>query len=85
VGLKNKIIMEKRSRHYGDVQIWIEKVIDSCKTYEQTRSARRLIWNFEKQMDRNKVDSGIIYTIGGYLRDLISNKTQEIQGKYLEP
>ena len=76
--------MVNRSRHYGDVQNWIEKVIDSCETYEQTRSARRLIWNFEKQMVRNKVDSGILYTIGGYLRDLLSNKVKEIQGKYLE-
>lgn len=77
--------MEKRSTHYGDLQKWIEKIIDSCETYEQTRSARRLVWNFEKQMIRNKVDSNILYTIGGHLRDLISNKTQQIQGKYLEP
>ena len=76
--------MEKRSRHYGDVQKWIEKVIDSCETVEQTRSARVLVWNFEKQMIRNKVDSGILYTIGGYLRDAISSKVKEIQEKYLE-
>jgi hypothetical protein len=76
--------MEKRSTHYGDVQKWIEKVIDSCETYEQTRSARVLVWNFEKQMIRNKVDSGILYTIGHYLRDVISYKVQAIQGKYLE-
>ena len=76
--------MEKRSRHYGDVQKWIEKVIDSCETYQQTLSARRLVWNFESQMRRNKVDSGILYTIGDYLRDLISYKIQKIQGKNLE-
>ena len=76
--------MENRSKHYGDLQKWIEKIIDSCETYDQTRSARRLIWNFEKQMIRNKIDSSIIYTIGVYLRDLISNKFREIQGKYLE-
>ena len=76
--------MENRSTHYGDVQKWIEKVIDSCETYDQARSARSLIWNFEKQMVRNKVDSSILWTIGGHLRDLISYKIQEIQGKYLE-
>lgn len=76
--------MEKRSTHYGDLQKWIEKIIDSCETYDQTRSARRLVWNFEKQMIRNKVDSSIIYSIGGHLRDLISNKVHEIQEKYLE-
>jgi hypothetical protein len=76
--------MEKRSTHYGDVQKWIEKVIDSCETYDQTRSARCLIWNFEKQMVRNKVDSSILWTIGGHLRDLISYKMKAIQEKYLE-
>ena len=76
--------MENRSRHYGDVQKWIEKVIDSCETYEQTRSARVLVCNFEKQMVRNKVDSGFLYTIGHYLRDVISYKVQAIKGKYLE-
>ena len=76
--------MEKRSAHYGDVEKWIEKVIDSCETYEQTHSARVLVWNFEKQMKRNKVDSGILYTIGHHLRDVISYKVQAIQKKYLE-
>lgn len=76
--------MEKRSTHYGDLQNWVEKIIDSCETYEQTRSARRLVWYFEKQMIRNKVDSNILYTIGGHLRDLINNKTQQMQGKYLD-
>lgn len=76
--------MTNRSTHYGDIKIWIEKIIDSCETYDQTRSARRLVWNFEKQMVRNKVDSSILYTIGGHLRDLISYKIKEIQEKYLE-
>ena len=76
--------MEKRSTHYGDVQKWIEKVIDSCETRDQARSVKRLIWNFEKQMSRNKVDSGILYTIGGHLRNLVIYKIQAIQEKYLE-
>jgi hypothetical protein len=76
--------MAASSSHYGDVQKWVEKVIDSCQTYDHTRSTKFLVWNFEKQMVRNKVDSSILYSIGGHLRDLISYKTQEIQGKYLE-
>ena len=76
--------MEKRSAHYGDVEKWVRKVIDSCETYQQTCSARVLIWNFEKQMSRNKVDSGILYTIGGHLRNLVIYKIQAIQEKYLE-
>jgi hypothetical protein len=76
--------MENRSTHYGDVSKWIEKVIESCETHAQARSARSLIWNFEKQMVRNKIDSSILYTIGGHLRNLVSYKIQAIQEKYLE-
>ena len=44
--------MEQRSTHYGDVAKWIEKVIDSCETYQQTHTARQLVRNFEKQLMR---------------------------------
>lgn len=42
--------MENRNTHYGDVTRWIENVIDSCETYQQTFTAKRLIRNFEKQL-----------------------------------
>lgn len=35
--------------HYGDVVRWIERVIDSCETPKQTKSAERLIRLFEDQ------------------------------------
>ncbi len=35
--------------HYEDVVRWIEKVIDSCETPKQTKSAERLIRLFEDQ------------------------------------
>lgn len=35
--------------HYGDVVRWIEKVIDSCETPKQTKSAERLVRLFEEQ------------------------------------
>ena len=76
--------MAAKSTNKHDVYEWIEKVIDSCETYAQARSVRSLIWNFEKQMIRNKVDSGILYTIGHHLRDVISYKVKAIQEKYLE-
>jgi hypothetical protein len=44
--------MENRSTHYGDISKWIEKVIDSCETYQQTFTVRRLINNFTKQLQR---------------------------------
>ena len=55
--------MEKRSAHYGDVAKWIEKVIDSCETYQQTLAAKMLIVNFGKQMSRNKVDTRLMWGI----------------------
>lgn len=42
--------MENRSTHYGDVAKWIEKVVESCQTREQTFTAKRLIRNFDKQL-----------------------------------
>lgn len=38
--------MAATSKHYGDVALWIEKVIDSCETQEQDRAARNLIKQF---------------------------------------
>jgi hypothetical protein len=55
--------MDKRSTHYGDVVKWIEKVIDSCETYQQTLAAKMLIVNFGKQMSRNKVDARLMWGI----------------------
>lgn len=48
--------MDKRSTHYGDVAKWIEKVIDSCETYQQTFTAKQLVRNFEKQLMRTTPD-----------------------------
>ena len=55
--------MENRSTHYGDVEKWVRKVIDSCETYEQTIGARMLVRNFEKQMNRNKVDRNLVWSV----------------------
>ena len=49
--------MENRSRHYGDVGKWIEKIIDSCKTSEHIGSTRRLIKNFDKQIQNKHIDA----------------------------
>jgi hypothetical protein len=48
--------MEKRSTHYGDVSKWIEKVIDSCETYQQTFTVKKLISNFAKQLRNSAPD-----------------------------
>jgi hypothetical protein len=48
--------MEKRSTHYGDVAKWIEKVIDSCETVQQTFRADKLVSNFRSQLIKKVPD-----------------------------
>jgi hypothetical protein len=73
--------MENRSRHYGDVEKWVRKVIDSCETYQQTFAARILVRNFEKQMDRNKVDGNLVWSVRASLDLELSFKRDEIMKK----
>jgi hypothetical protein len=73
--------MENRSRHYGDVEKWVRKVIDSCETYQQTFAARILVRNFEKQMDRNKVDGNLVWSVRTSLDLELSFKRDEIMKK----
>jgi hypothetical protein len=68
--------MEQRSTHYGDVAKWIEKVIDSCETYQQTFTAKQLIRNFEKQLIRSTPDK--------YWRDYRYSVIRSLEHKLLE-
>jgi hypothetical protein len=71
--------MEKRSTHYGDVAKWIEKVIDSCETYQQTFTVINLIDNFRKQLRNSSPDKywrNYQYTVIEPLEDLVSIKRQ---------
>jgi hypothetical protein len=70
--------MENRSTHYGDVEKWVRKVIDSCETYQQTFAARILVRNFEKQMDRNKVDRNLVWSVRASLDLELSFKRDEL-------
>lgn len=44
--------MEKRSTHWADVLIWLQKVTDSCTTKEQANSCERLIRNFHRVYEK---------------------------------
>ena len=73
--------MEQRSTHYGDVAKWIEKVINSCETYQQTHSARRLVRNFEKQLMRTTPDKywrDYQYSVIWPLETMVTSKRQSI-------
>lgn len=75
--------MEKRSTHYGDVEKWVRKVIDSCETYQQIFGAKNLIKNFEKQMSRNKVNSSLIWSVSSSLSFELTLKRNELLKKQL--
>ena len=79
--------MENRSTHYGDVSNWIEKIIDSCETIEQTFTAKKLISNFAKQLRTKSPDkywNSYQYTVIHPLNDLVRIKRQSIINKIEE-
>ena len=79
--------MENRSTHYGDVSKWIEKVIDSCETYQQTFTVKKLISNFAKQLRNSTPDkywNSYQYTVIDPLNDLVRIKRQSFINKIEE-
>ena len=79
--------MEQRSTHYGDISNWIEKVIDSCETREQTFTTRQLVRNFEKQLMRTTPDkywSGYHYSVILPLESMVTSKRQSFINKIEE-
>jgi hypothetical protein len=76
--------MEKRSNHYGDVAKWIEKVIDSCETYQQTFTAKKLIRNFNDQLRRDTPDKywgDYQYSVIWPLEAMVTSKRQSFINK----
>ena len=76
--------MEQRSTHYGDVAKWIEKVIDSCETYQQTDTVLKLITNFAKQLGTKSPDKywkSYQFTVIEPLRNLVRIKRQSLINK----
>ena len=79
--------MENRSTHYGDVSNWIEKIIDSCETIEQTFTAKRLIRNFRKQLMKNTPDkywNTYQYDVIWPLEAMVTSKRQSFINKIEE-
>ena len=73
--------MENRSTHYGDIAKWIEKVIESCETYQQTFTARKLIGNFRKQLIKSEPDKywrSYQYDVIWPLEHMVDNKLTEL-------
>ena len=75
--------MEKRSKHYGDVAKWLEKVIDSCETYQQSMTAYKLIQNFKNQLQTKYPDkywNDYHYTVISTLEHMLQYKRELIIG-----
>jgi len=45
-------VMEKRSTHWADVLVWLDKVAKSCTTKEQAASCETLVWNFHRKYQK---------------------------------
>ena len=64
--------MPATSKHYGDVTIWIEKVIESCETPLQEVTARRLVRLFESRY--NDIDQELNWNLSRRLRSALDRK-----------
>jgi hypothetical protein len=87
LNFKKNINMEQRSTHYGDISKWIEKVIDSCETYQQTHSARQLVRNFRKQLRTKSPDkywSDYQHSVIWPLEAMVTSKRQSFINKIEE-
>jgi hypothetical protein len=73
--------MASTSKHYGDVNKWIERVIDSCTTPLQERSVRRLIRLFGEDLERSgEIDNTTI----SYMQSALRYRLEEKQYSRIE-
>ena len=77
--------MAAASKHYGDVNVWIEKIIDSCDSTKQGPTIQNLINQFEKMLDNDsKLDSYFRRTLIRNLEIRINNKIDELFDKKIK-
>jgi hypothetical protein len=67
-----------------DIEIWIEKVIKSCKTYQQVLKIKKLIRLYLKRLEQEGLSYYIVNSIESKLvameyeqRDLIVNSNEK--------
>jgi hypothetical protein len=77
--------MAAASKHYGDVNVWIEKIIDSYDSPKQEQTIQNLINQFEKMLDNDsKLDSYFRRTLIRNLEIRIDNKIEELFDKKIK-
>jgi hypothetical protein len=74
--------MSATSKHYGDVTIWIEKVIESCETPLQEITARKLVRLFESQYV--DIDRELDWSLSRKLRMSLDSKVYSRLDKLTE-
>jgi len=70
--------MSATSKHYSDVQKWIEQVIESCETHRQLNNVEKLIDNFSQYLI-NYVNPDYSYDLTHKLRVSVYLKSREIK------
>jgi len=45
--------MAATSKHYGDISLWIEKVIESSTNFQHYKASRKLVSSFDRYLERN--------------------------------
>jgi phenylalanyl-tRNA synthetase alpha subunit len=75
--------MENNKVHYGDLIKWVHKVIDSCQTRGQIRTAERLIDNLTLQPQINQLDTHLYLEIISEMRHKCIDMSFEMMEKQL--
>jgi hypothetical protein len=73
------------SKHYGDVNVWIEKIIDSCDSPKQQQTIQNLINQFKKILDKdNTLEFDFRSNIIWQLERKLDNKIWELIDKKIK-
>ena len=75
--------MENNKVHYGDLIKWVHKVIDSCETRGQIRTAERLIDNLSLQPQIRELDVNLYFEIIREMRNKCIHMSFEMMEKQL--
>ena len=68
----------KRSRHYGDVNKWIEQVIESSTEHIHLKTCLKLVRNFERIYPRENNWKQEVIRLGQNLQMKLSLKSKQL-------
>jgi len=71
--------MGSQSRHWADLSIWIQKIINSCVNEEQLDTALNLVNNYKKHLFSEKKSDIIHLVVVSQLERHILNKRYELK------